>query len=110
MRGGVIKHGLYVKAADHPSRRDQRVRRLVFRMRAAMPWLEDSDIPACRGWAELEILSTTKLAELRRGRFAREHGDRGSRQGNRGASRPGPRLMRGRTAIMSALRSSPKYR
>lgn len=31
-----------------------------------MPWLKDADVPACRGWAELEILSSTVFAELMR--------------------------------------------
>lgn len=29
-----------------------------------MPWLEQSDLPACRAWAELEILSATVFAAL----------------------------------------------
>jgi hypothetical protein len=28
-------------------------------MRAAMPWLEDADVPACRSWAELEIIGAS---------------------------------------------------
>ena len=34
-------------------------------MRAVMPWLEDSDAPACRAWAELEVLASRVYAELR---------------------------------------------
>jgi hypothetical protein len=33
-------------------------------MRAVMPWLDDSDIPAARAWAELEILGATAFADL----------------------------------------------
>lgn len=63
---GPVTHGLYVRAANARGRRDLRVRRLVYRMRCAMPWIEDADVPACRGWAELEILSSTVFAEIKR--------------------------------------------
>lgn len=33
-------------------------------MCAAMPWIEQSDVPACRAWAELEILSAMVFVEL----------------------------------------------
>jgi hypothetical protein len=33
-------------------------------MRAEMPWLETSDLPACRAWAELEILGANAFSEL----------------------------------------------
>ena len=53
--------------------RDQRVRRLVERMRKHMPWLTKSDIPAARGWAELEIISATLYAEFKtRGIFTKD--------------------------------------
>jgi len=35
-------------------------------MRIAMPWLEDCDVPACRAWAQLEILADTAFAVLRK--------------------------------------------
>jgi hypothetical protein len=34
-------------------------------MRVAMPWIDDSDAPACRAWAQLEILSDQAYAVLR---------------------------------------------
>ena len=45
--------------------RDRKVQRLVRAMRRAMPWLEDSDVPACRAWAQLEILSDHAFSILR---------------------------------------------
>ena len=44
--------------------RHRKVRRLVEKMRTAMPWLETSDLPACRAWAELEILGANAFSEL----------------------------------------------
>lgn len=60
----AVKTGLYVRSRNGLRRRDARVRLLVRKMRVAMPWLEDSDFPACRGWAELEILTRTVFADL----------------------------------------------
>jgi len=40
------------------------VQRLVRSMRIAMPWLEDSDGPAYRAWAQMEILADTAFAVL----------------------------------------------
>jgi hypothetical protein len=56
--------GLYVKAASGMTVRHRKVRRLVEKMRAQMPWLEPSDLPACRAWAELEILGAYAFSEL----------------------------------------------
>jgi hypothetical protein len=34
-------------------------------MRKVCPWLSDSDIPACRGWAQLQILGDLIFSRLR---------------------------------------------
>jgi hypothetical protein len=52
-----LKTGLYVRSAAGLRLRDERVRRLVRRMRIAMPCLEDSDEPTARAWAQIEVLS-----------------------------------------------------
>jgi len=57
-------HGLYVKSANGLKLRHRRVRRLVAKMHAAMAWLAPADLPACRAWAELEILGARAFAEL----------------------------------------------
>jgi hypothetical protein len=68
--------GLYVKGANGRRLRDQRVRRLVQKMRDAMPWLDDAAfLPACRAWAEFEILSSIVFAELRRGGVVNKGGE-----------------------------------
>ena len=59
-----IKTGLHVRAANGLKLRHRRVRRLVAKMHAAMPWLAAADLPACRAWAELEILGARAFAEL----------------------------------------------
>lgn len=56
--------GLYVKANSGMRVSHRRVRRLVEKMRTEMPWLEPSDLPACRAWAELEILGAYAFSEL----------------------------------------------
>lgn len=56
--------GLYLKSADGLRIRHRKVRRLVQKMRILMPWLEPSDIPCARAWAELEILGANVFAEL----------------------------------------------
>lgn len=69
------KHGLYVKAPNGIRLRSRKVQRLVERLRTVMPWLEQSDLPACRAWAELEILSTTVFAELHRNGILNTEGE-----------------------------------
>jgi hypothetical protein len=59
-----ITSGLYVRGEKNLGRRDQRVRRLTRKMRVCMPWLADSDLPACRGWAEMEVLANRAYAIL----------------------------------------------
>jgi len=56
--------GLYIKAGDGLRLRNRRVRRLVEKMRTTMHWLEPSDLPAARAWAEIEILAANVFAEL----------------------------------------------
>ena len=56
--------GLYVKSGDGLRLRHRRVRRLVQKMLTVMPWIEPSDIPSARAWAELEILGANVFAEL----------------------------------------------
>ena len=50
------------------------MRKLVGRMRTAKPWLEDSDLPACRAWSELEVLASRIYGEMRDNGFLNEHG------------------------------------
>jgi hypothetical protein len=63
--GQHLNTGLFVKSKNGRRLRDITVRRLTEKMRARMPWLGDSDLPVCRAWAELEVLSTRIYAELR---------------------------------------------
>lgn len=56
--------GLYVKSPNGLKLRDRKTQRLVRKMRAAMHWLEDADVPACRAWAQLEILADRAFAYL----------------------------------------------
>jgi hypothetical protein len=58
--------GLYMKSSDALRLRHRKVRRLVQKMRTVTPWLELSDIPCARAWAEIEILGANIFAELMR--------------------------------------------
>jgi hypothetical protein len=55
---------LYVWALPGLRLRDKRVERLARKVRALMPWLEPSDFPAVRAWAEMEYLSNQVYAAL----------------------------------------------
>jgi hypothetical protein len=57
--------GLYVRAQAGLRLRDKKVERLARKMRAVMPWIEPSDWPACRAWAEMEFLASQVYAALR---------------------------------------------
>jgi hypothetical protein len=59
------KHGLYVRAAPSIRLRDKKVQRLVRALRNALPQLQESDLPACRAWAQLEILCDQLYAFIR---------------------------------------------
>jgi hypothetical protein len=57
--------GLYVRAQPGLRLRDKKVERLARKMRQTMPWLQPSDWPACRAWAEMEFLAGQVYAALR---------------------------------------------
>jgi hypothetical protein len=67
--------GLYVRAARGIKLRDQKTERLARRVRLALPWLEPSDYPAVRVWAELEVLSVQVFAVLRTGNVVNAQGE-----------------------------------
>ena len=60
-----VSSGLYIKASPGLKLRDKRVERLARKMKQVMPWVEASDWPACRAWAELEYLAGQVYAALR---------------------------------------------
>ena len=70
-----LQTGLYVRSQSGLRLRYQKVRRSVQKMRAVMPWLEESDMPAARAWAEYEILASTIFAELYVHGFANAEGE-----------------------------------
>lgn len=59
-----IKTGVYATSPDALKLRYRKVRRLVRKMKAAMPWLDPADEPAARAWAEMEILAAGMFVEL----------------------------------------------
>lgn len=71
----VVRSGLYVRSPNGVRLRDRSVQRLVRKMQKLMPWLQPSDYPAMRAFAELEILSATVFAELKRGGVLNKDGE-----------------------------------
>src|SRR5713226_8013436 len=63
--GKHLSSGLYVRARPGLKLRDKKVERLARKMRGVMRWLEPSDMPACRAWAEMEYLAGQVYAVLR---------------------------------------------
>lgn len=62
----VTKHGLFVRADRGLRHRDERTRRLLRRVRVALPWLEASDDATAQAWCQIEILADACHAILRR--------------------------------------------
>jgi hypothetical protein len=58
--------GLYIRSQNGLVLRDRRVQRLVAKMKRVMPWLQPSDIPAARRWAQLDVMIEMGHAMLRR--------------------------------------------
>ena len=56
--------GLYVRASAGYRLRDKKTERLARKVRSVLTWLEPSDFPAVRAWAELEVLATQVFAVL----------------------------------------------
>jgi hypothetical protein len=54
----------YSRSARAMKLRGRRARPLVNRVKAKCPWIEDSDLPTLRGWADLEIVGSGLMAEL----------------------------------------------
>jgi hypothetical protein len=67
--------GLYVRASAGLKLRDKKVERLARKVRAVLPWLEPSDFPAVRAWAELEYLAGQVYAALRVGSVINAKGE-----------------------------------
>ncbi|MGA7872934.1 MAG: hypothetical protein WCA22_18750 [Candidatus Binatus sp.] len=67
--------GLYVRASAGYRLRDKKTERLARKVRSVLTWLEPSDYPAVRAWAELEVLATQVFAVLRAGSVVNAAGD-----------------------------------
>ena len=59
----ALKGGLYSPQVG-PKLRSRRVRRMVSRMYQVMPWLQETDKPAVRSWAELELIGAMVFGQL----------------------------------------------
>ncbi len=59
-----VRSSAYARSSDVLRLRYRRVRRLVAKARAAMPWLDESDVPVLRSWCELEIIGAGLFADL----------------------------------------------
>src|SRR5215469_12101973 len=59
------KPNLYVRAKPGLVLRDEKVRRLLRKLRIACPWIEDGDTPIARRYCELEVLISQVYAYIR---------------------------------------------
>jgi hypothetical protein len=57
--------GIYVRADRGLQLRDEKVKRLLHKLRTACPWLEVSDVPIARRFCELEVLLGQIYAAIR---------------------------------------------
>jgi hypothetical protein len=67
--------GLYVRASAGLRLRDKKVERLARKVRSVLTWLEPSDFPAVRAWAEFEYLAGQVYAVLRAGSVVNAAGE-----------------------------------
>lgn len=58
--------GLHIRSDRGLRLRDEKTRRLLRRVRTALPWLEDSDMATARSWCQLEVLADQCHMVLRR--------------------------------------------
>ncbi len=70
----AVKTGLYAVKVGRQLR-TRRVRRMVARLYATMPWLQESDLAAARGWAELEVIAAAVFADMMERGVTNEAGD-----------------------------------
>src|SRR5262245_61988431 len=59
-----VRSGFYVRAPGDLKLRARKVRKMVQKLRGALPWLVDADLPAARAWAELEYLGARAFVDL----------------------------------------------
>jgi hypothetical protein len=55
----------YLTARDRVELRDNRIRLMARRVKAALPWVEAADMPSIRTWCELEYMASAAYIELR---------------------------------------------
>lgn len=72
---GEVVTGLYVRASKGLKLRDRKTQLLARKVRSVLTWLEPSDFPAVRAWAELEVLATQVFAVLRAGSVVNAAGE-----------------------------------
>ena len=70
-----VRSTIYVKAPAGRQLRDRAVQRLVSKLRAALPWLKPSDLPAARAWCEIEVLGRLVFKDLRSNGFTTGQGE-----------------------------------
>jgi hypothetical protein len=56
--------GLYIRSPKGLARRAALAQVIVLRMRKRMDWLQDSDLPVARQWADLEVLRNAIVSVL----------------------------------------------
>jgi hypothetical protein len=63
-RAAPTTHGFYTRNPSALRDRCRKTQSLVRKARHVMSWLDKSDLPTLRAWAELEILGATAFSDL----------------------------------------------
>ncbi len=67
--------GLSIRVKHDARVRDQRVRLIVWKLRRICPWINDSDVPTCRAWAQLNLMADLCYARLKNEGFTTDSGE-----------------------------------
>jgi phage terminase small subunit len=62
---GKPRPGIFVRSDRGLQLRDEKVKRLLHKLRTVCPWLEVSDVPMARRFCELEVLLSQIYAAIR---------------------------------------------
>lgn len=63
----ALQHGLYAQTKDALKLRARRVRRRVANAYGKYPWLQATDMPSVRSWAELDVMTSIMFTILETG-------------------------------------------
>jgi hypothetical protein len=75
LKAPALRHGAYARSPRALKARSRKVGWLVRKMRTVCPWFEESDLPACRAWAEMEVVASRVFAAIVEGDILNAKGE-----------------------------------